>query len=44
VYTAPTGATDTTPCSKTQYVYDGATTKVVKMKESISAWDSDWDI
>ena len=32
------------PALKTEYVYDGATTKVLKMKESLTTWDSSWDI
>lgn len=32
------------PALKTEYVYDGATTNVLKMKETISTWNSSWDI
>lgn len=31
-------------CMKTQYVYDGTSTRVVKMKESKTTWNSAWDI
>ncbi len=44
VYSARTDAIDAESCGKTEYVYDGATTRVIKMKESLSAWDSTWDV
>lgn len=44
VYEAPTEAEHGDPCLKTQYAYDGATTRIEKMKESKTTWDSSWDI
>lgn len=32
------------PALKTTYTYDGATERVVGMKEELSTWDSAWDI
>lgn len=32
------------PSLKTDYTYDGASTRVVGMKESLSTWNSAWDI
>lgn len=29
---------------KTTYTYDGATERVIGMKEELSTWDSAWDI
>lgn len=43
-YTALTNAKDGDQCMKTQYAYDGATTRVIQMKESLTTWDSSWDI
>ena len=40
VYTAPTDAADGTPCTRVQYVYSGATTRIVKMKETVDTWVS----
>jgi hypothetical protein len=44
VYEAPTDFENGAPCLKTQYVYDGTSTRVIKMKESIATWSSSWDI
>lgn len=44
VYEAATDAAHGNPCLKTEYEYDGATTRITKMKESESTWDSSWDI
>lgn len=44
VYEAPSEAVNGAPCLKTQYEYDGATTRITKMKESVVTWDSSWDI
>lgn len=38
IYTAPTDAKDGAECTLVQYVYDAATTRIVKMKESYSTW------
>lgn len=32
------------PALKTEYTYVGATTDVEKMKESLTTWNSAWDI
>lgn len=44
IYEARADASDEDPCICTQYVYDGLTSNIVKMKETNSSWDSDWDI
>jgi hypothetical protein len=44
VYEARANAQDGEKCLKTQYVYDGATTRITKMKETETTWDSSWDI
>jgi hypothetical protein len=44
VYTVQTDAADDTPCTRTQYEYDGVSSRVLKRKESNSTWDSSWDI
>jgi len=31
-------------CMRTQYTYDGTSTRVEKTKESLAAWDAAWDI
>lgn len=37
-------AVDGAPALKTTYTYDGASERVVGMKEELSTWDSSWDI
>jgi hypothetical protein len=32
------------PCLKTQYEYDGASTRVLKLKETLDVWDSSYEI
>lgn len=32
------------PALRTDYTYDGASERVVGMKETMSTWDSSWDI
>ncbi len=44
VYEARTAAKHGEACMKTQYVYDGASSRISKMKETTSTWDSDWDV
>jgi hypothetical protein len=44
IYVAPVDATNGTPCSVTRYVYDGISSRVLKMKEYQSTWNSTWDI
>lgn len=39
-YEAVTHAEDGDPCMRTEYVYDGSSTRVVKMKETIDTWVS----
>lgn len=43
-YEALANASDGAPCLKTTYTYDGASTRVVGMKEAQSTWSSVWDI
>ena len=43
-YTALTNAIHGAVAEKTTYGYSGATTRVIKMKEEVSTWDSAWDI
>lgn len=44
VYTARTDAADGGACTRTQYEYVTATTRVNKRKESNATWDSTWDM
>jgi hypothetical protein len=44
VYTAHIEALHGRSCMLTQYAYDGATNRVIFHKESLSTWDSAWDI
>lgn len=44
VYSASTGALHGESCGKTEYAYDGGSTRVIKMKESLATWDEAWDI
>jgi len=44
LYEARANARNGDPCFKTEYAYDGATSRVIKMQESNSTWDSSWDI
>ena len=44
MYEAPTDAINGTPCTKTSYVYDGASSRILKLKEESASWDSSWDI
>lgn len=43
-YEALANADNGAPCLRTDYTYDGITTRVVGMKESTSTWSSAWDI
>jgi hypothetical protein len=43
-YEAVANAVHGAKCLRTDYTYDGASTRVVGMKESVSTWDSAWDI
>jgi hypothetical protein len=31
-------------CMLTQYTYDGASARILKSKETLTTWDSSWDI
>ncbi len=44
LYQAATDAEDADPCLLTEYSYDGASSRVEKRKESVSAWQVAWDI
>lgn len=44
VYTAHSEAENGNGCMLTQYSYDGATNRVIFHKESLSTWNSAWDI
>lgn len=44
LYQARANAENGDPCLRTQYEYSGATTRIVKRKESRAIWDSSWDI
>jgi hypothetical protein len=44
IYTATRFAVTGTPCTVTQYVYSGVTTRVIKRLESYSTWDASYDI
>lgn len=43
-YEAPAKALDGDPCMRTEYVYDGTSNRVLKMKETVQNWSSSWDI
>lgn len=43
-YEALANAANGAQCLRTDYTYDGASTRVVGMKESQSTWNSAWDI
>lgn len=44
IYEAPTDAGDQAPCTRTDYEYDGASTRILKSKEQSALWDATWDI
>lgn len=44
VYVASAYAEDGDAAMKTEYVYVADSSRVVKMKESLTTWDSAWDI
>ena len=44
IYEAPTDAEHGAPALQTQYEYDGGSSRIAKMKESQTTWDSSWDI
>ena len=44
IYEAQPDAINGAPCMRTQLTYDGSSTRIVKRKESVSAWNSTWDL
>ena len=44
VYEAHTDAINGAPCLVTQYSYDGVSTRIQKMKETVGTWSSAYDI
>lgn len=44
VYEAASDAKNGAVALKTEYSYDGVSTRIIKMKESASTWNSSWDI
>lgn len=44
IYTAHTDAPNGTPCTRTQFVYVGTSSRVVKRKETNAVWNSSYDI
>jgi hypothetical protein len=43
-YVALSDAPNGSQCMRTQYTYDGASTRVTKTNEVLALWDSAWDI
>lgn len=43
-YTAGADADHGDHCIRTDYTYWGASLRIQKMRESLAAWDSSWDI
>lgn len=43
-YEAPTNAKTGDLCLKTQYSYISTSARVEKVKESLSTWDTSWDL
>ena len=44
IYQAQTESDHGEPCLKTSYFYDGTSNRIVKKKEEIVPWDSNWDV
>lgn len=44
VYQANTDADNNDLCLKTEFVYDGTSSRVIKKKESLVPWQSSWNI
>ena len=44
IYETREDAEHGSPCMLTQYTYDGASNRIQKRKETVSAWDSAWDM
>lgn len=43
-YEAPAWAANGDLCMRTEYIYDGASARVLKFKETLQTWDSTWDV
>lgn len=43
-YEAVTHAKSNDPCMRTDYTYDGTSSRVVKLKESVDTWLASYDI
>jgi len=43
VYTVRADADDGTPCSVVRYSYDGASSRIVYMKEFTDTWQAAWE-
>lgn len=43
-YDASSNAKNGDACLRTDYAYDGTTTRIQKLKESMAAWSSAWDL
>lgn len=43
-YECATSTPDQGPCLKTQYVYDGGSDRIVKVKETIDVWDASFEV
>lgn len=44
IYQAFTDAKEGDDCLKTEYIYDGLSQRIIKKKESVTDWQSAWDI
>lgn len=44
IYEAKANAIDGTPCLRTDYGYDGATSRIAKMKETEDVWDDSYEL
>lgn len=43
-YECPTNTKDGGGCLRTDYVYDGTSNRIIKLKESAVAWSAAWDV
>ena len=43
-YEAPTSWGDGKPCLRTQYTYDGTSSRITGMAETLSIWQATWDL
>lgn len=44
VYSCHAEVADGDPCLVTQYVYDGVSSRIIKMKESMGTWSAAYEI